>query len=108
MPHQRFSSLRSDLDPLRTTPNEVAWEVYRDSMIPAISEVSLAIARRGEETSGPEVTAAATKMLAIWQELFERLNKRMGEEFPDMWDKSRTAVSTACVQMIRGDISDRR
>jgi len=56
-------------------------------MIPAISEVSMAIARRGEEMSRPEVNAAVAKMLAIWQEVFELLNKRMGEEFPGMWDE---------------------
>ncbi len=88
MPYPQFKPRISGLDSGKTTRKEAAWEIYRDKMIPAISEVSMAIANRGEGTSGAEVNAAATKMLAIWQEVFEFLNKRMGEEFPDLWDKS--------------------
>ena len=82
-----FGPLSSAPDPVRTTATDVARQIFRDDMIPAIAEVSNAIRRREDKAAKVDdttTTEAAAKMMGIWQEVYELLHKRVGEEFPEI------------------------
>ena len=85
MAFQQFGPLSNAPDPVITTADDRARDIFRDDMIPAIAEVANALMRRelAAEKAGnaDEVTA---KMYEIWQEVFDLLHKRVREEFPDI------------------------
>ena len=85
MAFQSFGPLSNAPELGRRTVNDVAWQIFRDDAVPAITHVATKILRREERAIKAEnatTAEAATKMLGIWEEVFELLHKRVGEKFP--------------------------
>ena len=98
MAFQSFGPLSNAHDPVKTRADDVANRIYRDDAIPAIRNVAERIIRREDaaaKANDDEACEAATKMLGIWQEAFELLHKRVGEEFPEILQGNPPSVRDA-------------
>jgi hypothetical protein len=98
MAFQSFGPLSNAPDPVRTTADDAARRIFRDDVIPSITNVANRMRRREDLAArGPDPVAgeAATKMLGIWDEVYELLHRRVGEEFPEVLQGGAPSVRDA-------------
>ncbi len=87
MAFETFGPICTTLGPDETTADDVAKQIIRNDMIPAFSNVANWILRREDDAAKVNNATkgeTAAKMLDIWQEVYELLYRRVGEEFPEV------------------------
>ena len=87
MAYIRFDPSSNAPDPLKNTADDVARRIFRDDLLPAITNAANRILRREDaamKVNNDENAEAAAKMFGIWEEAFELVHMRVGELFPEI------------------------